>query len=442
MRLGIVGAGEVAWRHAAAAADVDGLILAAVTDRDGDRARRLADRYGARAVADLGALLAAVDLVVLAVPHAYHAELSLRTAAAGRRVLVEKPMATTVEDCDRMIDAAGDRLSVGHQGRFFAQVSAARAELAGLGAPLLYLERRSTDYARPDRPAWFADPRLAGGGIAMLVGVHSIDRACWLLRRRRGSPGPVALTPRRRWAATACRRLVGPGWGPGVARALARTGSAWEAATMISERVVDRTAGWLGVGFLVGLLASEAALSLPDEHATGPTVAAFYAAHRVLIIVLQLVGFLSAALLALFAWRLRVISRGIATAGLVLAVTALAPGLITLILALVADPQHPAAAGTYNRFEPRGDDLLFLGVTLFAVTVLVSRGRSPRWLGVVAATAALCCLLRLLLEALGRPRGVLDALAPLSFLLLIAALTWLSFRGFPAADVTGQHRRD
>jgi predicted dehydrogenase len=181
MRLGIVGAGEVAWRHAAAAAEVDGLTLTAVTDRDVDRARRLADRYGARAVADLDALLAAVDLVVLAVPHAYHADLSLHAAAVGRRVLVEKPMATTVEECDRMIAQAGDRLHVGQQGRFFSQVSAARDELAGLGVPLLYLERRSFDYTRRDRPGWFADARLAGGGIAMLVGVHSIDRACWLL---------------------------------------------------------------------------------------------------------------------------------------------------------------------------------------------------------------------------------------------------------------------
>jgi predicted dehydrogenase len=181
MRLGIVGAGEVAWRHAAAAAEVAGLTLTAITDRRADRAGRLADRYGARAVADFDELVAAVDLVVLAVPHAYHADLSLRAAALGRRVLVEKPMATTVEDCDRMIAQAGGRLYVGQQGRYFAQVSAAREELARLGAPLLYLDRRSTDYARPGRPGWFADARLAGGGIAMLVGVHSIDRACWLL---------------------------------------------------------------------------------------------------------------------------------------------------------------------------------------------------------------------------------------------------------------------
>jgi hypothetical protein len=55
-------------------------------------------------------------------------------------------------------------------------------------------------------------------------------------------------------------------------------------------------------------------------------------------------------------------------------------------------------------------------------------------LSVVAAIVVLLCLLRLLLEALGRPRGLLDALAPLSFLVLVAALTWLSFRGFPRAQ--------
>ena len=199
---------------------------------------------------------------------------------------------------------------------------------------------------------------------------------------------------------------------------------------MTAVRIVDRTAGWLGVAFLLTLLASEAALSLPDEHASASKVATFYAAHRAVIIVLQLVGFIGAVLLALFAWRLRAADRRVAVAGLILAVTALAPGLVTIVVALVADPARPDAAGTYNRWEPRADDLLFVGVTLFAGTVAVLLGRSPRWLGALAAAVALCCVLRLALEALGRPRGVLDSLAPFAFLILIGALVWFSFRGF------------
>ena len=207
---------------------------------------------------------------------------------------------------------------------------------------------------------------------------------------------------------------------------------------MTSERIVDRTAGWLGIAFLVLLLASEAALSLPDEHASAATVATFYAAHRAVIIGLQIAGFAASALLALFVWRLRVISPGVAGAGLVLAVTTLAPALITLVLAVVADPAHPATAGTLNRWEPRGDDLLFVGVTLFAATLLPFLGRPPRWLGVLAGLVAVCCLLRFALEVLGRPRGAVDALAPISFLVLIAALTWLSLRGLPAATREGR----
>lgn len=207
---------------------------------------------------------------------------------------------------------------------------------------------------------------------------------------------------------------------------------------MTSARIVDRTAGWLGIAFLVLLLAGEAALSLPDEQASAATVATFYAEHRAVIIGLQIAGLAASALLALFVWRLRVISAGTAGAGLVLAAATLAPTLITLLVAVVADPANPGAAGTLNQWEPRGDDLLFAGVMLFAATLLPFLARPPRWLGVLAGIAAVLCLLRFALELLGRPRGAVDAAAPVSFLVLIAALTWLSFRGLPAPAREGR----
>ena len=200
---------------------------------------------------------------------------------------------------------------------------------------------------------------------------------------------------------------------------------------MTSPRPLDRTAGWLGVATLVALLASEAALTLPDVDATPSAVAAFYAAHRVVIVVLQVVGFAASTMLALFAWRLRTVRRGVAVAGLVMAASTLVPGIITLVLALTADPRHPEAAGHLNQVEPRGDDVLFAGVLVFALTVAVLLWRRPPWLGVLAAAVALCCLARLGWEALGRDGGVPGLLAPLSFLVLIAALSWLAFRGYP-----------
>jgi hypothetical protein len=198
-----------------------------------------------------------------------------------------------------------------------------------------------------------------------------------------------------------------------------------------TTRFVDRTTGWLGLGFVLMLLATEVVLSLPSEHATALTVASFYAEHRAFIVILQILGIVATALLALFAWRLRRLRPGVAIAGLVLAATTLAPGLITLALAVVADPHDPNTAGTLNRLEPRGDDLLFIGVVVFASTVAVLVGGSIRWLGLVATVVALCCLIRLVLEAFGQTRGTLETLAPLSFLALIGSLCWLAFRGYP-----------
>jgi hypothetical protein len=227
-------------------------------------------------------------------------------------------------------------------------------------------------------------------------------------------------SPARAWHERGCAVL-----------AMAAGGRPWEPPGVTTARRVDPTAGWLGVASLVTLLASEVALTLPDVDATASAVATFYAAHRAFIVVLQIIGFAASATLGVFAWRLGTVRRGAAVAGLVMAATTAVPGLITLVLALTADPQRPNAAGHLNQFEPRGDDLLFAGVTIFAATVAVLLWRAPPWLGALAMAVALCCLARLTSEALGRGRGMLDSLAPLSFLLLIAALSWLAFRGYP-----------
>src|SRR6185295_13554579 len=97
--------------------------------------------------------------------------------------------------------------------------------------------------------------------------------------------------------------------------------------------------------------------------------------------------------------------RFVAAAGMIMAVCGLVPGLITLVIAIVEDPDHPAAAGRWNALEPRGDDILFVGIVLFAGAVAVRPGRRLPALGVLAALVALSCLARLVLEAAGRSRG-------------------------------------
>ena len=196
-----------------------------------------------------------------------------------------------------------------------------------------------------------------------------------------------------------------------------------------SLRKPDRVAGALAVGFVVLLLATELILTLPDEADSPVFVAAFYAAHRSFIVSLQVLGFVAAAFLGAYAWRLRSIDRVVAVAGMIMAVCALVPGLITLMIAIVADPDHPAAAGVWNALEPRGDDILFVGIVLFAGTVAIRLGRRLPVLGVLAGLVTLSCLARLVLEAAGRSRGPLEAVGPLLFVILIAVMAVSSFLG-------------
>jgi hypothetical protein len=191
----------------------------------------------------------------------------------------------------------------------------------------------------------------------------------------------------------------------------------------------DRLGAALAAGFIVLLLATELVLTLPDETDTASSVAAFYVAHRAFIVILQILGCVAAGLFAAYAWRLRSVDRVVAAAGVVTAVCALVPGFITVILAAVADPANPDSAARWNSVEPRGDDILFVGILLFATAVAVRLGRKTPFLGVLAVIVALSCLVRLVLEITGNSRGALESIGPLSFIVLVGVMAVLSLRG-------------
>jgi hypothetical protein len=195
----------------------------------------------------------------------------------------------------------------------------------------------------------------------------------------------------------------------------------------------DRLGAALAWSFVVVLLVSEAALTLPDESASPAAVASFHAAHRGSVVALQLIGLVAAGLLAAYAARLRRFDGVAGTAGLITAVLACAPSVVTLVLALVADPADPSTAATWNAREPRADDLLFVGITVFGA-VIALRPRFPAVARVLAAAVAVLCGARLVLEAAGRTRDALDSLGPIGFVLLIACLGLLSAMGRLSAD--------
>jgi predicted dehydrogenase len=120
LRGGVIGAGVFGGYHARQYARLPGVVLSAVLDPHPDRAAKVAVPLGGRAFHELGEFLEAVDVVTVASPATFHAEHALAAIAAGKPVYVEKPIATSVADGDKIREAAAAKglvVACGHQER-------------------------------------------------------------------------------------------------------------------------------------------------------------------------------------------------------------------------------------------------------------------------------------------------------------------------------------
>lgn len=120
LRGGVIGAGVFGGYHAGQYARLPGVVLSAVLDIHPERAAAVAMPLGGRAFSDLAEFLAAVDVVTVASPATFHAEHALAALAAGKPVYIEKPIATSVADGEKVRSAAtakGLVVACGHQER-------------------------------------------------------------------------------------------------------------------------------------------------------------------------------------------------------------------------------------------------------------------------------------------------------------------------------------
>jgi predicted dehydrogenase len=190
VRFGILGPGKVAHLHAAALDRIEGARLVAVAGRNEERTRALAMAHGARPYDGLEAMLdhAVVDAVILCTPHPLHAEQAIAAARGGAHVVVEKPMALSPDDCDRMIAAADEArvvLSVISQRRWYEAVRRVKAAIdAGeIGHPALatveVLGWRGPEYYAMD--AWRGTAEGEGGGVLVNQAVHQLDLLRWFM---------------------------------------------------------------------------------------------------------------------------------------------------------------------------------------------------------------------------------------------------------------------
>jgi len=179
MRVGLAGCGHLGSRHAGKLAartdlgkspgDANRLVL---FDTDSPRASGLADQLGVSAARNVRELLDAVDAVVIAAPTVAHAELSVTALAAGRHVLVEKPIAVTLAEADRMLAAAraaSRQLMVGHIERFNPGVRRLEGRLF---APRFIEGHRLAEYK----------PRSLDIDVILDLMIHDIDLVLHLVR--------------------------------------------------------------------------------------------------------------------------------------------------------------------------------------------------------------------------------------------------------------------
>ncbi len=132
MRVAVVGVGHLGKHHARILANLPGVELTAVVDTNQARAEEIAAANGTRALMRATSLIGKVDAVSIAVPTEQHLAVALPFLEAGTGVLVEKPMARSLEEADAMIAAAaksGAVLAVGHTERFNPAVEVARPML-------------------------------------------------------------------------------------------------------------------------------------------------------------------------------------------------------------------------------------------------------------------------------------------------------------------------
>ncbi len=185
IRCGVIGYGPafgMGKHHLSAMASQKGFVAAAACDLSEDcLAVARADFPGIETYTDMGAMLrkAKLDLVAIILPHNMHAKAAIRCLNAGCHVVVEKPFALTIEECDRMI-AAGRKnrrmISTFHNRHWDANIVTIMKHLRKIGKPFRW-ESYQGGWAKP-RDWWRSDKKVSGG-VIFDWGAHYTE---WMLQ--------------------------------------------------------------------------------------------------------------------------------------------------------------------------------------------------------------------------------------------------------------------
>jgi predicted dehydrogenase len=189
-KTGIIGCGKVAHLHAKALLNLEGSEFLAVWSRTPASAERFAEKYGVAAYKDISSMVENenLDLVIVCTPHPFHKDPTIEALNAGSNVLVEKPLASSLADCDSMIETASrnqKQLGVISQRRWYAPVMRVKRAIdAGKIGQAVFgtinmLGWRDEAYYNAD--PWRGTWKEEGGGVLVNQAPHQLDILLWYM---------------------------------------------------------------------------------------------------------------------------------------------------------------------------------------------------------------------------------------------------------------------
>jgi predicted dehydrogenase len=190
LKTGIIGCGKVAGIHAAALKAITKSAFTAVCSRDGKKSMEYAVRYGVNAYTNVTEMVTKekLDMVTICTPHPAHKASVIEALRAGANVLIEKPLASSLEDCDVMLSAAkeaGKQIAIISQRRFYSPcirlkkaIDSGKIGEPALGTVFMFGWRNEAYYkSDPWRGSWKGE----GGGVLVNQAPHQLDLLQWFM---------------------------------------------------------------------------------------------------------------------------------------------------------------------------------------------------------------------------------------------------------------------
>jgi len=186
----ILGCGKVAHLHAKAVQNLQNANLAAVWSRTERSAIEFARQYKTESFEDISQMIAEkhIDLSIICTPHPFHRDPAIAAAKAGSHIIVEKPLASELKDCDAIIEASKNnnvKLGVISQRRWYKPVSRVKEaiDVGKIGKPVFgtvnMLGWRDKKYYDADK--WRGTWNMEGGGVLINQAPHQLDILLWYM---------------------------------------------------------------------------------------------------------------------------------------------------------------------------------------------------------------------------------------------------------------------